>query len=477
MDKKWNKGVRSLQSIIHCVYATSTHNNIRKLHKDWIMSFSVNALITRSLEEKDSKFLFAFPMALYNQTEQVWIKYIREYVEEYKQLPILERFTQQYPTFRTETVDRGIPTRDIFQTLIPKAQESYLSHKIGEDALKGKTVWTPEYLNELLADVTPTSTDLLEFTKMTKDQFVKERKLYDWGDGAKWMQKLVGKLDHKDFIVISGVAKSAKTTILSILAVSLFKQGYTILMFNNELDKFFMAGKILAILKKFNPNVFRSMEFTEEILTKFEEFEDEMKNYQNQIYVHGRISSITDVISDYNNCEIKPDIIMVDAFNNMGGKNAANQSDKSVSLGNMAKHFRDFCNDFGIPIIATSQLNRSGGQSNTPDQSAIGDTIELIRQTDHAFTTTVYNADPVKIHSPIAQRFASKYPNTDMPFFYINTMVSRHGGSGAVCIHIDWDTMQMLIAEPSLIVREDLMERIREEELKEVEAIQNDFNE
>lgn len=441
------------------------------------MSFSVNALITRSLVERDSKFLFAFPNVLFNPTEQVWIKYIREYVEQYKQIPILERFIQEYPTFRVEDIDRGIPTRDIFQTLVPKAQEMYLSHKIAEDVAKGKIVWTPEYLNQLVADTTPLSLDLLEFTKLTKDQIIKERKLYEWGDGAKWMQKLAGKLDHKDFIVISGVAKSAKTTILSILAVSLFKQGYTILMFNNELDKHFMAGKILAILKKFNPNVFRTMEFNDEILSKFEEFEEEMKQHKNQIYVHGRITSITDVINAYNNCEIKPDIIMVDAFNNMGGKNASNQSDKSVSLGNMAKHFRDFCNDFAVPIVATSQLNRTGGQSNTPDQAAIGDTIELVRQADHAFTTTIYNVDPNKIQSPIARRFQSKYPNTDMPFFYINTMVSRHGSSGAVCIYIDWETMQMIIAEPSMIIREDLMEKIREEELKTMETIQNDFNE
>lgn len=433
------------------------------------MSYSVNALFTRALKEQDARYLFAFPPALFNDTEKVWIKFVQDYLSSYKTLPVLERFQQEFPAFRVEDIHPGIPTKDIFDQVLPEAQQQYLAGRVQQDFLKEK-VWTPQYLENLIQDTKPRSTELLKLTDLTAQDLLRPRKMYSWGASAKWMEALVGKLDHKDFVVIAGKAKSAKTTILSLIATSLFKEGYNIMLFNNELDKDFMARKIIAILQKFNPNVFRNEEVPEDVRQKFVSFEEEMKKHENQIYIYGRIKSPTDIITAYRECEKTPDIMIIDAFNNVGTKNANNQSEQSISLGNYAQFIRDFVNDFGIPAIITCQLNRTSGDSNTPTQDTIGGSIEIIRQADHVLTTVNYEDDPTKLAStsPIAQRFKDKYPNTKMPFFYVNTMVSRHGGTGAKVIHIDWSTMNLLIADPSLVVREDLTDpKIMEEVLYE----------
>jgi len=427
--------------------------------------YSVNTLITESLNSGDVRYLQALPLALFNSTEKLWVSFIIDYVGKYKQPPTVERLIKEHPSFRREPVDDGSPVADIYDKILPVLQNNYLIDRISEDFKASKGNLTPEYLAELSSSVAANNVELITLNDLNTEIFYKDRKLYKFGYGATWFDSALGGLDWCDFGIISGRAKSAKTTLLSILAVSLFKQGYNLLIVNNELDKTFFAGKIVSLLKGFNPKVFRTLNFDEDLKVKLKDFEQEMSKYENKMYIYGRIGTPAELISAYESCDPKPDIILIDAINNMGNHKASSYSDHAMSIANVAVQLRQFILDNHVPVIATSQLNRGAANTNTPGQETMAGSDEFVRQADWVVTTAFVEYALSAIEDPILR---SKFESYDdkVPFYYLNTMVNRHGANEKVCLHINWEDMKVIYATPKDTLEPFVTEESLPEDIK-----------
>lgn len=424
------------------------------------MEFDVNGLFTRALDEKDYRYIMSIPVELYNDTEKVWYNYIATFTKQYKSFVPFELFTKDNPAFRINRISTDIPTKYIFDQLIPYLQQLFITKQMMLDASQNKKILNAQYLEELARKVTPTPTDVLEFTSLKQEDFVENTKIIKLGKDAQWFNELIGgEIASNDFGLISGRAKSAKTTVLSLLAVSLFKQGYNVMIFNNELGKKFFAQKIVAILQKFNPHSFREETINDEVRGKLLEFENSMTNYSNEMYLYGRIRSFSDVISAYNRTKKKPDILLIDAINNAGTR-TSNMSDQTVSIQSFIIELRDFINEYNVPVIATSQLNRAAANADTPGQETLAGSDEFVRQVDWLTTTTYKEHDVDKITNPIAQKYIEKYKNGKMPFYDMHCMVNRHGDAGGrILMHLDWQRMAMLYTNQSIQIKDDLTEK------------------
>ena len=420
------------------------------------MQFDVNALITRALEEKDYRYIFSIPKDLYNSTEKIWINYIQAYVDKYRTSMPMEVFLADNPAFRISNQSQEITTRFIYDSIIPIMQQQYITKRMIDDSTKGQYTLNADYLSMLVSHITPSPVDVLEFTKLTKNDLVDNRRIIEFGADAKWFNSLIGNMVSNDFGMISGRAKSAKTTILSLLAVSLLKQGKNVLIFNNELGKMFFAQKLVAILQKFNPRVFREQEIGEDVLTKLDDFVKATSEYENELYIYGRINTQSDIISAYNRCKKKPDIILIDAINNAGTR-ASTMSDQTVSIQSFVIGLRSFINDYDVPVIATSQLNRSASNTDEPGQETLAGSDEFVRQVDWLLTTSFVEHEADRITDPKVQSYTEKYRGGKMPFYKINTVVNRHGSNAdKIFMHIDFERMKLMYTNQSIQVRQDL---------------------
>lgn len=405
------------------------------------MSYSTNALFTRAIEQKDVRHLTSLPKVLYNESEQKWLEFILDYLDTYRTVPIMDVFLEHNKAFRTETVNEEIPTAYIYDQIVPKIRKTYIKRILSEEQSKGTDIFIPEYLEDLAKVTKPTPIDVVQLSKLETSSLIQNAKMYSYG--IDWFDNALGKLAATDMVGIYGRAKSAKTTLLSLLIIKAYKQGNKLMVFNNELSVTHFMGKLVSLLGSINPRFFRDLEINEDIMGKLREVEDVAKSNGGDILTYGRINSHADIVSAVNNAPFRPDIVYVDALNNCG-KMSSSTSERSLALGSVIIGLRNFTLDEHIPVIFTAQLNRqaSGKQEISDDQIAESD--QNARSVDGAISII-----PTDING-------EKY-------YKLSSFINRHGdNTHTTFMHVDWDIMKMsfhnladtVMSEETLVVED-----------------------
>lgn len=418
------------------------------------MKIGINALFTSALLEQNYQVISAIPLHLFNEAEQTYAKFIKDHFNKYGQMPTLEWFKEKNPYFRVE--ETGQPIRLIFDIVSEVLSDNYIDTQLQEIIERGERM-TPTKIIDIGNRAKVGSLDMVSYNEFDRSQYFKAIKKVE--THIPWFDKNFGGLLGGDLVFIFGRMKSGKTLLLQLLQRTIYKKsdGINILAFSNEIPSYQYVGKFDSMEIGFNPNVFRSLDFSDDLKTQLAAFNVSAKGYKNNIIIAGGCGSADDVIAAYLNMDVKPDLITIDGFELMG-KFTGDASDRSASMGANAYAIKRFAVDNNIPVVGTLQGNR-GAANNDAGTENVANSDVFARACDILLACRPYQENGVE-------------------YTKITTAAFRHGPPATTFMQTEWDKMRFTFydilpaADVNFKDEEDLM---IEKVIKEKEAITDEL--
>lgn len=386
------------------------------------MQFTTNSLFTRCIQTNDFNKLLIIPEQMWNANEKKYVEYIRTFLTNYKRFPTWELFLDNNPAFRIDETDRDVPTDFLFDTISTHLSQNYIKRKISEDASAGINVYNSDYLRDLSNKSRIPPKEMLQYNFIDTATYKKKIVKYNYGNYT--IDQLTNGLLSSDFTFITARMKTGKTFFMNLLQILLFKQGIRTLTFSNEINLMQYAGRMDSMLGKFNPLVFRTLEF-DSVQKQLEKAQQERMNSKTPLYLFGPLRNIHDLVTTVQvfDEEVRPQVIFIDSYN-LTSKRGSTSDEKSLDITNTNAFARDFINDYGIPLICTIQTNRSGAGADNVSTDQIAMSDDFARICDQMF-----GLSPAELSGGLK---ATK----------INTVVSRATDPEPLYYTVDWNNME-----------------------------------
>lgn len=258
-------------------------------------------IIVKIIEEKLSQKIHDIDTSFLEEGEVELIDYLKEYVQDYGELPTKERLQKANPEWFMYTNEKTLPepVLDQIDTLHEQRWELML-----EEA------WAEARMTR------PIDTSIIEKVMKLKPNGRKGKLLRNVASldrknlylntpsdsvpfGIKMVDRATGGIITSDYILMGGHSGSGKSTFLSYLAVRLALGGHRVLIINKEMSDKQMIQKIDAALVGLDSKVFRrgSDEDREVIEDNLSDIEKSYKLMKGELMIaeSHRISSVRDI--------------------------------------------------------------------------------------------------------------------------------------------------------------------------------------
>lgn len=301
--------------------------------------------------------------------------YIRGYYRKYNKVPSKETFLEQFPDFELIVVDE--PNEALLETL----QEQYLYSKLAvilkksaeitrENAFDARAYLCSELKQLQFLGIT-SGTDIISQAE-NRLNLVKEKQQNGTGfikTGFPELDELIfGFEPGAELVTIAARPNQGKTWILLKMLVSAWQQGKRVVLYSGEMSKDKIGYRFDTLLGNFSNRDLNKGVLSE----KYEKFINDLKDNKVPFIVYtpknlkGRAT-----VSDIENMIVthSADIVGIDQYSLMRDETATANKSRTSQLFSISEGLIRLSEDYNVPILGVSQLNREGeiSRDNTED--------------------------------------------------------------------------------------------------------------
>lgn len=315
----------------------------------------------------------------------VWIM-IEDYFNRHNNVPPVEDVIAAIPTFAV--IDYGKLTLSEMAERLRKSiveaslrsityeLDAYLPKQKFKDAIEGVHKRLSEATNFLT-----TSRDVLMSTHIDEVQHTyKEIRDGTFTLGIPWPWKPLNEgtrgIEPGTFSVFYARPKTTKTFRLLEIAITAQAAGNKVLIVSCEMQESVLLNRLAAVKCGFDYGDFRNGKLSVEDEMKLSEFVEEFQNIPSE-----REIPITTLSDDKDGKSVsalrakidehEPDLVLIDSMYKMYDEHTKKRDASPGTLRNVCYDIQQLCQTTRVPIVCTSQANRSG------DKAKIGETTDV----------------------------------------------------------------------------------------------------
>lgn len=323
--------------------------------------------------------------------------FIKGYYRRYEKVPSKETFLEQFPEFQIINVSEPD------DALLNNLEEQFVYTKLAQilkksaEIVKDNSLDARAYLCSELknlpllqgnsgTDIISTATQRLDSVKQKQETgsgFIKT--------GFNELDEIICGLEPcAELVTIAARPNQGKTWILLKMLVSAWQQGKRVVMYSGEMSKEKIGYRFDTLLANF-PN--RDLNHGV-LVPNYEKFIEDLKSNKVPFIVYtpkdlqGRatVSDIESMITTHS-----ADIVGIDQFSLMRDETAYANKNRSSQLFTISENLMRLSEDYSIPIIGVSQLNRTGEISRddteeTNDLSQLAESDGIGQNSSKVFT-------------------------------------------------------------------------------------------
>lgn len=380
------------------------------------MIVSINTLITEVIKQNKFLYISNIPEKLIDKGDSTqalsYVQNLKAYLTKYGKLPELETFASQNVNFRRSDSNESL--KYLYDVYTKEISTKYAEKRFQECGVDGER-YSREFIEKVANETFIPSVDVIDYNNFDRSQlihYVNKVKT----NIAFFDETLGGGCFGGEFYLFAARSKVGKTTFLTHVALSvLLKSKKDIVFISNEMPALSMLAKMDGYIGRFNPNVYRTQEITEDVRVKQKSVIETLTK-SGKLKLTSKIKSLNDLRAFYLSQENKPDAIFVDAVELIAKMNS---SSYHQSLAEVAYGLQEIAVDYNVPVWGTVQVNRSGAGATEINSEMIAGSDSFARAVTALFGIS-------KIEENLLQ---------------INTSVFRFGPSKATYVETDYNTM------------------------------------
>lgn len=308
--------------------------------------------------------------------------FIMGHLKKYKRVPDKETFLEMFPDF--DLIEVNEPDRALLDTL----EEEYLYSKLAviitksAELVKDNSLNAKAYLCSELKNLTlikaATGTDIVAEAQNRLD-IIKNKSEEGSGiikTGFPELDELIYGIEPAaELITIAARPNQGKTWILLKMLISAWQQGKTVVLYSAEMSKDKIGYRFDTLLGNFsNKDLNRGIS-----TPKYESFIEDLKNNKVPFIVYtpkdlGHRATVSDIEAMITNHGA--DIVGIDQFSLMDDETANRTKPRAAQLFTISESLMRLSEDYEVPILGVSQINRSG-QLSREDTEEINDLSHL----------------------------------------------------------------------------------------------------
>jgi hypothetical protein len=290
---------------------------------------------------------------------------ILSFHRDYGEPPTPEVVLKDHPTFKFAT-DAVAPIGYLVAQLIEKRTRTIIEVGLGQAmsalddggperalqvlrVLQTQAVLANAHITEV--DYATTGTDRLEWYRNARENPDAMRGL---PTGFVFLDKLLRGIQSTDFFVLTGLAKSCKTTVLLAMLRTAFEAGAKPLALSFEMSYPQIARRLDGFTFGINPNDLLSGQVSEKDWRRLErELTKEVED-KSLIFTEDRAGSMTVSGLDRKIEQLNPDIVFLDGAYFLRDE-ISGETQTALALTNVSRGLRKISLDRGVPLVVTTQ--------------------------------------------------------------------------------------------------------------------------
>lgn len=396
------------------------------------MSSDEKNLISKILHERDMSAVVdaGIKRGFFSDAEaRAAFEMIVDHQAKYGQVPSVEAFKKDYPTFRIR--DAEDPLQYYADHVVSNYQERLLEEGLMEatdlfeegsaDEAKIAIARTLSRLNEEIAgsrvtDLTQTSAKRLERYRAYRTE---DNSLKGISTGFSTIDSVTGGLQKKQLVVFVGPPKAGKSTIMIIADMAAHKGFYRPLFIGFEMSNEEQEERHDAIRAQVSHKRLREGKLSRQEYEKIEKMMKRMEMSPPMIFSEDANSTLTlsGVAAQVE--RYKPDVVFVDGVYMMDDENGERKGSPQA-LTNITRGFKQMAKNLDIPIcISTQVLEWKMDRKKGVTSSSIGYSSSFIQDADNVIAVQ----------------------NTDEPDMkLLKVVLGRNNPGMEVYVRWDWET-------------------------------------
>lgn len=384
----------------------------------------MNLLISLCLAKGDITPLIGIPSELLSEAERALVAFIVGYYAEFKKIPTAARVSSEFPYFYPTSVT------DL---------ESFVLEDVAAQTRKSKLLrhWEHTLQNAMTiireSDELPTDavTELMKLTSVTNGVHTFggfDRSEYFRSAGLKTGLKMIdvatGGVGKGEVMIITGRLGNKKTTISLFITHAWWHAGKKILFASNEMAPADVYARLDGIVGHFNPMLIRhdsDGETTKRIETVTSAVRVKSRDGGGEIFIpRQRVRTPAEVFALAQH--LGADGVVIDGMYLMQ-PSSGHYTSKWERISEISNEIKAGASDAGLPVVAITQLKRTGGRKDAydPEDIAYSDSIGQ-------------DADFVLVSNPSV---------LDRNKLELQLIKNRFGAEVATLTSIDFDTMTL----------------------------------
>jgi len=382
----------------------------------------MNELVTRSLEEKRTKYLGQFPAELLSEDEQLIFDYILEFSREYGSSPsvkmVMDHFDYFIPfTFAASSWEAEPPTiRVVYDQTLSRRILEMSERKMREaDTIIKRESRVPLEIFAEIERIHTLSMGVSRYSTFDRELYFRRAAM---NLPFKVIDANMGGISKGDYMLVIGRLGTGKSTIAQYIAKRVWEDGGRVLFVSAEMLSLDVFSRIDAMVGKFNPLELR-LGKTSAMCDKLEAVHDDVRGHDGEIIVpRNRLISPAQIASFAKNLNV--DLIIVDGAYLLQPSEGKYTS-KWEKVATVSNELKQNALALNLPLIATAQIKRGadGAAGYTPEDIALSDALGQ----DADFVLAVYPNKTIKERAEL------------------QLIKNRYGSTCATQIYIDFETM------------------------------------
>ena len=409
----------------------------------------MNEIITRSLEEDNTKFLAEFPTELMSEDESEIVNFILDWSRDYGRTPsvkvVMKEFDHFIPfRFASSTWEpEPPPIKVVYDQTLERRILDMTRDKLREaDAVIKRDAKVPLEIFREIEKIHTLSLGVSRYSKFDRELYFRRSAM---NLPFKVIDTNMGGISRGDFLLVIGRLGTGKSTIAQYIAKQMWEDGGKILFVSAEMLSLDVFSRIDAMVGKFNPLELR-LGKTKKMLDRLEKVHDDVKKEEGEIIIpRRRLISPQQIAAFAKNLDV--DLIIVDGAYLLQ-PSGEKYTSKWEKVANVSNELKQMALELNLPLIATAQIKRGadGAAGYTPEDIALSDALGQ----DADFVLAVYPNATIKERAEL------------------QLIKNRYGSNCATQIYIDYDTMTITDESVSGAVHTRTSEPISVEEWKKL---------
>lgn len=212
----------------------------------------MNALLTKSLLDRNISTVVNFPQKLMTGTEEKYVDWVKTYSLRHGSTPSLERFRKQFPLFIPE--EASDPLSDIFDQELAIRKSRYTIQFLAEHRDEIVSGIDPtERIRDLYESLTLCAEGVINYNNYDRLQYLEDVNSRKLKFNIQAVDDATGGFSGGELIYLIGRPASNKTTFATWLASRWWLDGLRIMFISNESPAIDIIGKMDAFLGGWNP--------------------------------------------------------------------------------------------------------------------------------------------------------------------------------------------------------------------------------